>query len=147
MVMSEDDKRLDKTLERQDAQETRWAITRIKESLVTKNMSYRALKSQVDDPARVREVIARKQKLIDTMHCEVLHLEGILDSGATQCDGMLNTIYQLEDELRLLENKKSIDKLAKMFTHLVGTGKIAKGVNVEELMTLLDASDAGGSDE
>ncbi len=105
----------------QDA-EDRDRIKHIKEVLVTKNMSYRALASQVSDPKRVRDKIGALQREVDTAVGYIAHLESILDSGSDDLDVMQEDIYSLEDELKSLVHKKDIARLSKIVADLLGAG-------------------------
>jgi len=131
--------------ERDAAQETREKIARIKEKLITKNVAYRALKSQVDDPNRICEIIAKREEEIALLQCSILHLEGILESGLFTLCKMLGEIHNLEDQLRLLENAKNIEKLEKVFQALVESGQIPRGLSIESLMAQIESGE--GSDD
>jgi len=139
--------------ERDEARNTREKIARIKEKLISKNMNYRAKLSQVNDPERIREVIARKEVQVATLQCGIMELEDVLENGSLYTEVMLNDIEQLEDELRVLENAKQIEKLGKMFSHLVDTGRIAQGIDVDDLMAQIELNvpvlveNVKGSDE
>ena len=110
-------------------------IKDLREQLVSKNCLLRSVKSQVDNPDRVRERIRKKQEQIDLLTVQIHELVNMISSGddgrsagRDWVNQLIVDIESLEDKLNALVHKGAIAKMEKLITKLE-----ASGVSLEDL--------------
>ena len=110
--------------------DTKKQIAQIKEQLVTKHMLFRSINSQVQDPQRLHDIIARREKEIEQKQADISRVKDILAFGECQLDDLQLDIDRLIAKLRELEQRPELDKFERVFRKLVDLGMVDKDGNV-----------------